>query len=233
MKNIFISIFLLVSFQVNAYDFEIITHEDGRVEYTNINSQFREKEDVIQYIYVYTDNNRIVISNFLPEHIVEFTVTEQICRGCLREPVIIKNNFVINKNIGPLSNRFILFNDYINASSLKYNVPINLIKAVIHTESYANPNAVSPKGAAGLMQIMPATGLDLGITPNERFIPSKNIDAGTRYLRQMLDIHNNDLVLALAAYNAGQGNVRKYNGIPPFEETRKYIDKVIHLMNYY
>jgi soluble lytic murein transglycosylase-like protein len=116
------------------------------------------------------------------------------------------------------------FDEIVERAAEAFKLPAKLIKSVIQKESNFNPNAVSPAGASGLMQLMPGTARSLGV--KNVFDPSENIFAGSKYLRQMMDKYDNNIELALAAYNAGPGNVDKYGGIPPFKETQNYVQRV-------
>jgi soluble lytic murein transglycosylase-like protein len=118
-----------------------------------------------------------------------------------------------------------LYDEVIVEHSRMHNIRPDLVRAVVQVESAFNPYAVSPKGAQGLMQLMPATSQALGVL--NPFNPIENIRAGVRYLRQLLDRYNNDEALALAAYNAGPVAVAKYGEkVPPYRETRDYVTKV-------
>jgi soluble lytic murein transglycosylase-like protein len=113
----------------------------------------------------------------------------------------------------------------------KYGVNPSLIKAVIHAESGYNPNAVSRKGASGLMQLMPGTARSLKVSNS--FDPKDNVEGGVKYLRFLLDTFRGDVSLAVAAYNAGMNKVARYGGIPPYTETRTYVNKVLSYMQSY
>ena len=110
-----------------------------------------------------------------------------------------------------------------------YNLDSALVKAVIQTESDFDPHVVSRAGARGLMQLMPSTALDMGV--EDIFDPVQNIAGGTQYLAKMLELFDDDLTLALAAYNAGPGTVRRYGGVPPYEETERYVPLVVARAN--
>jgi soluble lytic murein transglycosylase len=120
------------------------------------------------------------------------------------------------------------FDPIIADASKKYGLEAPLIKAVIKAESDFDPNAISHKGARGLMQIMPMNYRLLNV--ENPFDPHQSIDAGARYLRDMMDRYNGKLNLSLAAYNAGPGAVDRHGGVPPYQETEEYIERV---MRYY
>lgn len=107
----------------------------------------------------------------------------------------------------------------------KHGIDPDFIASVVHAESGFNVHAVSPKGAQGLMQLMPQTAQKLGV--KDSFDPEANVDAGTKYLRALLDQYNGNVPKALAAYNAGTNRVAQYNGVPPYRETRAYVRNII------
>jgi len=117
----------------------------------------------------------------------------------------------------------------VRSSGQRHGLDPDLIHSVIRAESAGNPRAVSEKGASGLMQLMPATARNLNV--EDVFNPTQNVEGGSRYLRQLLSLYNNDLQLALAAYNAGPDKVAAYKGIPPYAETRQYVSRVIRSFN--
>lgn len=116
------------------------------------------------------------------------------------------------------------FQEIIKKAAELYNLPEKLIKSVIKHESNFNPDAMSHAGATGLMQLMPSTARGLGV--KNILDPFENVMGGSKYLRQMLDRYDGNISLALAAYNAGPGNVDKHGGIPPFTETQNYVKKI-------
>jgi soluble lytic murein transglycosylase-like protein len=129
-------------------------------------------------------------------------------------------------NVAPPGKNSQVWRDAIQRAAKATGLDAGLIHAVVRAESGYNPKAVSPKGAGGLMQLMPATAKRYGV--QDRFDPEQNLMGGSRYLKDLLILFNNDLKLAIAAYNAGEGAVMRYgNKIPPFAETQNYVPKVL------
>src|SRR5208337_5542448 len=120
-------------------------------------------------------------------------------------------------------------NGIINSASSRNQIDADFIASVIHAESANNPRAVSPKGAQGLMQLMPGTAGKLGV--KDSFDPADNVDGGVRYLRELLLQYNGDIPKALAAYNAGPQRVEQYKGVPPYRETHAYVARIINDFN--
>lgn len=119
--------------------------------------------------------------------------------------------------------------DAVSAASDRYRLDPDLVNSVIRAESGFNPRAVSPKGAQGLMQLMPDTASKLGVS--NAFDPQANVDGGTRYLRELLERYNFDIIKALAAYNAGAKRVEQYHGVPPYRETHAYVASIVRDFN--
>jgi soluble lytic murein transglycosylase-like protein len=129
------------------------------------------------------------------------------------------------KNLNPYQKKARPFQPIIHSTAKRYELEPAIIQAIIMAESGFNPNAVSYRGAQGLMQLMPRTARYLGV--EDSFNPQHNIEGGVKYFKRLLNRFNGDIELALAAYNAGSRNVHKYKGVPPFSETKTYIEKVL------
>jgi soluble lytic murein transglycosylase-like protein len=141
------------------------------------------------------------------------------------EPEEVFTPIVVTVKPGALAQN-VQFGQFIQSAATRFHVDADLISSVIAIESNFNPKAVSRKNARGLMQLIPGTANRLGV--RNVFDPAENIDAGTRYLGELLHRYDNDLILALAAYNAGPERVQKYGRVPPFPETMSYVKKVKH-----
>jgi hypothetical protein len=135
-----------------------------------------------------------------------------------------RNGAPITPSTGPLD-----LNELVNSASGRYRLDPDLVNSVIKAESGFKVRAVSPKGAQGLMQLMPGTASQLGV-PNA-FDPQANVEGGTKYLRELLERYNFDLVKALAAYNAGPQRVEQFGGVPPYYETRAYVARIVRDFN--
>lgn len=164
-------------------------------------------------IYKYVDNEGVLhLTNTPTDHKAKYVLV-------LREKRILFRP-TLYRNLDPSK-----YDHLISKAANKFNLDPNLIKAVIKAESNFNHMAVSPVGAQGLMQLMPATASDMNV--RDSFHPESNIEGGARYLSYLLKTYRNDLELALAAYNAGEKAVAKYNyNIPPYRETQNYVRKV-------
>ena len=142
------------------------------------------------------------------------------------------STLIFSKDISKENNTYLhmaSIEKHINEYSFKYGLDPELIKAVIKVESNYNPNAVSSKGAVGLMQLLPSTAKLMGV--NNPYNIKENIYGGCKYLKYLLEEFSGDLKLALAAYNAGKEMVLQYKGIPPFKETISYVKKVMNIYN--
>jgi soluble lytic murein transglycosylase-like protein len=120
-------------------------------------------------------------------------------------------------------------NEVVNEASDRYQLDPDLVNSVIKAESGFNAHAISPKGAQGLMQLMPGTASELGV--GNVFDPQANVDGGTKYLRELMERYNFDMVKALAAYNAGPQRVEQFGGVPPYYETRAYVARIVKDFN--
>jgi soluble lytic murein transglycosylase-like protein len=122
--------------------------------------------------------------------------------------------------------RMRLFGAHIREAAKLYQLPEAFLRAIVMVESNFFPEAVSEDGAMGLMQLMPGTAVNMGVL--DAFDPRQNVLGGARYLRMLANRFNGDLVLTVAAYNAGEGAIKRFNGVPPYQETRMYVKRVLH-----
>ena len=163
------------------------------------------------------------IERIVDDEIVPAAVVEEVKQMVQEQGgVFPKRSWHYHESSGPLWQS--QYNDIIIEAAKKFDVDAALVSAVIKAESDYNPRTLSNKGARGLMQLMPATAERFGVTNS--FDPAQNIHAGTRYLRWLLKTFDGNADLAVAAYNAGEGNVWKYDGVPPFRETVNYINRI-------
>ena len=148
------------------------------------------------------------------------------CGGMASNPLD-ASRFVLPSDGIPVTS----FDSVIENAGALYHVDPILIKAIIEAESQFDVHCLSPKGAVGLMQLLPATGRLLNV--KDLYDPRENIEAGVRHFRYLMDTFSNDLVKAVAAYNAGERPVRRYRGVPPYPETQAYVRKVIRTYNHW
>lgn len=178
-------------------------------------------------LYAYTDENGILNITNVPSTDTRYKL--------LRKE---SNGRTWNKSITSLKTgarhtykRSPGLDNIVQQAAQTHKVDAALVHAVIHAESGFNPNAVSPKGASGLMQLMPATARRYGV--QNIFDPQQNVGAGVHYLKDLLKMFGNNPRLALAAYNAGENSVKRFGGIPPYPETTQYVSKVLTLHTRY
>ncbi len=175
-------------------------------------------------VYKWVDENGIInLTNIAPPTSQQYQVLKFPCYAS--DPTCRS----LNWNKVPLNTRS--FSSEISGAAQFNSVDESLIRAIIHAESAYQPDAQSPKGAQGLMQLMPATQKQLKVS--DPFDPASNIEGGTRYLADLLLEFKGDISLAAAAYNAGPNAVRKYGGVPPYDETREYVRRVEILYHRY
>lgn len=172
-------------------------------------------------IYTYVDENGITVLTDRKPDTDRYRVRNLGCYGTCRTGVDWESTPLVNGR----------FQAEIETVSEVFGVDPALVRAVIHAESWFEPQAVSHAGAQGLMQLMPATAQRFGVV--NVFDPTDNITGGVAYLAWLLEEFQHDLTRAIAAYNAGEGAVRRHNGVPPFPETREYVRRVEILLRRY
>ncbi|SIS62540.1 lytic transglycosylase domain-containing protein [Neptunomonas antarctica] len=203
-----------------------IVRADGVIEYTNVSNKASSaqsgnalrsgKKKTYESIYKYRESNGVLtFSDQKPRGGIEFQTLKFACFACNPTSTINWNNTPLNLTA---------YEDYVSQSAKQHAVDPALIRAVMHAESAFNPAAVSSQGAQGLMQLMPATARELGVS--DALNAAENIQGGVKYLGELLGMYHGDILRATAAYNAGPGAVKKYNGVPPYAETKAYVERV-------
>lgn len=201
-----------------------IVHPDGRVEFTNVRSTtLVGGTRPTKAVFSYRDRHGIwTFSDQRPETGIRYEMIRVDCFACKVDSLVDWQQTRLYPD---------RYREVIKREAIQFGVDPALVQAVIHAESAFNPKAVSPKGAQGLMQLMPLTAEELGV--KNALDAEQNIRGGVKYLAQMLERFDRNTILATAAYNAGPGAVTKYRGVPPFAETQAYTERVAILHKRY
>lgn len=201
---------LVLPVMATAETIKRIQNADGSVEFSNVGTNAGQHT----IIYKSQSGEGFVFSDQKPQH-GSFEILKYSCFACNPDSKINWHTISLNNAA---------YSAEVKRIAMKYEVDPALVRAVIHAESAFNVKALSNKGAQGLMQLMPGTAQDLGV--RNAFDANQNIEGGVKYLAGLLKQFDGDIKLAIAAYNAGPNAVKKYNGIPPYAETKVYVERV-------
>lgn len=221
MKAIVALVFLLTVLSLSAEQISRKQDKEGTVEFSNIATKKSPGKTTLIYSYP-EPNNILVFTDQKPINIADYKILKFDCYACNPDSKIDWHNVRLNLTS---------FSQSIDYETKSNNIDPSLVRAIIHAESAFNPQATSQVGAQGLMQLMPATAKDLGVSNSLN--AKQNIAGGTKYIAQLLQQFDGDIRLATAAYNAGPNAVKKYNGIPPYKETQVYVERVAILHSRY
>lgn len=218
MRGLILILAAIFSSQLLADTIRQVINDDGSVEFTNADvptsKATRTSRQTIIYKSINKAGNGMVFSDQKPLA-GEFEVLRYDCYACNPDSPINWYSIALNTNA---------YRDEVKQLATKYQIDPALVRAVIHAESAFKLNALSNKGAQGLMQLMPGTAKDMGVI--NAFDARQNIEGGVKYLAWLLESFNGDIKLATAAYNAGPGAVKRYKGVPPYAETEVYVERV-------
>lgn len=205
---------LFATLSVTAEQIKRTQNKEGTIEFSNVSTKKSTDKSTLIYTYPESDNVA-VFTDQKPSHISNYKILKFDCYAC--NPYSEINWYTVKLNL-------ISFSQAINLESKSNSIDPALVRAIIHAESAFNAHAKSGVGAQGLMQLMPATAKELGVS--NPLDARQNIAGGTKYMAQLLQQFKGNIKLAAAAYNAGSSAVKKYNGVPPYEETQVYVKRV-------